>query len=109
MHRKVLSVKRIISVFLAVVLLFSVAAPVFAASVAVAVPESSASCWQNAVRSVKAFFDRVETFFKKLLGNKPLDVPAVAPQTIAAPDDSTEMHLVWHDEFDGTSLDGTKW
>ncbi len=31
------------------------------------------------------------------------------PDTIKAPDNSGEMHLVWHDEFNTDTLDSTKW
>ena len=31
------------------------------------------------------------------------------PQTLQNPVDGSPMQLVWHDEFDGDTLDSTKW
>ncbi len=105
--------KKILSLILAFVLLFTAAAPVFADSaypspVISAKPEGGESFLESAINGIKALFDRIADFFKKLFGNKPLDVPAEPPAAITAPDGS-EMHLVWNDEFNTDSLDSTKW
>ena len=104
--------KKLTSVILALVLLLSVAAPVFASAEASAASVSSASddsFFNRIVNEIKACIRRVEAFFKKLLGNPPIHVPAEPPETIGSPRDGAEMHLVWNDEFSGDSLDGTKW
>ena len=105
--------KKLISVLLALTLLSLVAVPVFAAAdspvVSSSTAEKNGSFFSQIVRGIKVFFSRVEAFFRKLLGNPPIDVPVEPPETIPAPDDGTEMHLAWNDEFNADSLDGAKW
>ncbi len=106
--------KRVISVILTFVLLFTVAMPVFAAADSPAVVLSSESrelgSWiQSAISKVLAFFSHIGDFFRELFGNKPVEAPAEPPGTIPAPDDGSEMRLVWNDEFNSDSVDRTKW
>lgn len=106
--------KKFISVILAFILIFSVAAPSFAAADSSAASvasetEENGSFFKNIISDIKDFFNRVGDFFRKLFGNKPIDVPAEPPETIAAPDDGSEMRLVWNDEFNTGSLDSSKW
>ena len=105
--------KKLISVLLALTLLSLVAVPVFAAAdspvVSSSTAEKNGSFFSQIVRGIKDFFSRVEAFFRKLLGNPPIDVPVEPPETIPAPDDGTEMHLAWNDEFNADSLDSAKW
>lgn len=106
--------KKLISFFLAFILIFSVAAPAFAVSDTSAAvisvnAENSDSFFKSIISKIKDFFSRFEAFFRKLFGNKPVDVPALPPETIAAPDDGSEMRLVWNDEFNSDSIDRTKW
>lgn len=106
-------VKKLISVILTLTLLSLIAAPVSAAADPLCVSPSNAgsggSFLSRIVSGIISFFSRAEAFFRKLLGNPPLDIPAEPPETIPAPDDGTEMRLVWNDEFNGDSLDGAKW
>lgn len=105
--------KKTVSIILAIIMLFSVAVPAFAvtdSSVACVSSETEdGSFFKTAKSDIKDFFNRIGAFFRKLFGNRPIDVPDEAPETIAAPDDGSEMHLVWHDEFNSDSLDSTKW
>lgn len=106
--------KKIISVIMVIVMLLSVEAPALAAAdfsdnVVCTEAANSTSFFEEVINNIKNFFSRVKVFFAELLGNKPIDVPAEAPETIKAPDDGSEMHLVWHDEFNSDSLDSTKW
>lgn len=105
--------KKIISLFLIFVLLFCAALPAFAAaeSPAASVPaesEDNGLFFKTVINNIRDFFKRFGAFFRELFGNRPIDVPAGPLDTITAPDGS-EMHLVWNDEFNSDSLDGTKW
>ena len=105
--------KKLISVILVLSFLFSAAVPALAAAdvSAVSVPSAADnnSFFGRIVSKIKTFLDRIEAFIRKLFGNPPIRVPAVPPDTIAAPHDGTEMHLVWNDEFNAASLDSSKW
>lgn len=105
--------KKLVSVVLIITLLFTVAAPVVAvagASESFSAEEKSGFlCFDEFIGKIKDFFCKIEAFFRKLFGNKPLDVPAEPPEIISAPDDGSEMYLVWNDEFNGDSLDPAKW
>ena len=105
--------KKLISVILTLTLLSLVAVPVFAAADSPVISSSAAgnddSFFSRIVREIKDFFSRAEAFFRRLLGNPPVDVPKEPPETIPAPDDGTEMHLTWNDEFNADALDSTKW
>ena len=105
--------KKILSVILTFVLLFTISVPVFAAADSSAVSltaeaEDSGSFFKTAASEIKEFFNRIGAFFRELFGNKPVEVPVEPPETITAPDGS-EMHLVWNDEFNSDSVDSTKW
>ncbi len=103
--------KKIVSIVLIMTMLFSFAVPVFAAdsSVVTAEAENSDSFFKTVINEIKDFFNRIKAFFRELFGNKPIQVPAEPPETIFAPDDGSEMHLVWNDEFNTESIDRTKW
>lgn len=105
--------KKIISFCLACFLIFGITTPAFAsicpsASIASAEVESNDTFFKTTISKIKDFFNRVEAFFRKLFGNRQIDVPAVPLETITAPN-GDEVHLVWNDEFDSDSLDSTKW
>lgn len=106
--------KKWLSVILALTLLSLAAVPALAsADASAALAPSSAQTgdpiFGRIVRAVKTLVERIEAFIRRLFGNPPIDVPETPPETIAAPHDGTEMHLVWNDEFNADSLDGTKW
>lgn len=102
--------KKLISILLVLVLLSLTAAPVCAAAEPAAVSASSAAdLFGRIVRAIREFFSRAEAFFRRLFGNPPIRVPAEPPETIAAPDDGTEMRLAWNDEFNADALDAAKW
>ena len=106
--------KKWISVILALTLLSLAVAPVLTAAASPAVfasakAENGDPYFGRIASEIKAFFSRVKAFVLRLLGNPPIDVPAEPPETIASPDDGTEMHLVWNDEFNADALDGAKW
>ncbi len=106
--------KKIISVLLIFVLIFSVGVPVFAATKssqnqASVVAENNDSFIKKIAVKIKDFFNKIGDFFRKLFGNKPIDVPSEPPEKILAPHDGSEMHLVWNDEFNSDSIDRTKW
>lgn len=106
--------KKIISFILIFLLIFSVAVPAFAVANSqeislISERKNDASFFKNVKENIKNFFEKVGAFFRKLFGNKPIEVPQEPPEKILAPHDKSEMHLVWNDEFNTDSIDRTKW
>lgn len=106
--------KKIVSIAMIFILIFTVAAPAYAVAdapsdVAYIESENNNAFYGSALDEIRNFFDKIDVFFRGLFGNKPIDVPAEPLETIKAPGDGSEMHLVWNDEFNGDSLDRTKW
>jgi len=101
-------VKKIIALLMLIPMLFMIFVPANAIN-SVEKNDNSSSFFENIINDLKEFFEKVEALFRKIFGNRPIDVPDEAPETILSPSDGKGMHLVWHDEFDSESLDNTKW
>lgn len=101
--------KKLLSLLLACVLLCSAFVPVYAVADApvAAVEAQSGVNWDTVRSEVRAFLLRVVDYFRMLFGGS-VAVPVNPPETMKAPDGS-EMHLAWNDEFNGDSLDRSKW
>lgn len=99
--------RKLVAVLLTLALMFSITIPASAVSVE-AQKESKAFC-STVIRELQDFFQLIDSFIRTLFGNKPIKVPAIPPETITDPDNGSELHLVWNDEFNESSIDSTKW